>query len=222
MDRIDAIFFDLDGTLTDPKVGITRCIQCALTELGVTPPDADALTWCIGPPLLDSFKVMLGNEASAATALTHYRARFAEVGLYENHLYDGVPEALHRLSGRGASLFVATSKPQVYAERIVEHFGLTMFFEGVFGPMLHGGRTSKTDLLGRALDETGVKAHAAIMVGDRSHDMVAATVNGTCAVGVLYGFGSREELAGSGAQLLVSSPTELSGILEGERLAGRC
>ena len=100
-------FFDLDGTLTDPKVGITRCIQHALGALGVTPPDADDLTWCIGPPLLESFRSMLGDDALAAVALKHYRARFSEVGLYENRLYDGVPEALQRLSGRAISLYVA-------------------------------------------------------------------------------------------------------------------
>ena len=214
MSRIDAIFFDLDGTLTDPKVGITRCIHHALGELGVTPPDADDLTWCIGPPLLESFMTMLSDDALATVALNHYRARFSEVGLFENQLYDGVPEVLRWLSGRGVSLFVATSKPQVYAQRIVEHFGLAAFFKGVFGPTLQGDRARKTDLLRWALDEIGVKAGAAIMVGDRSHDIVRATDNGMRAVGVLYGYGSREELEATGAQLLVSSPGELSGILD--------
>ena len=166
MSRIDAIFFDLDGTLTDPKVGITRCIHHALgvfapatgaltpkekgfsmQEPGVTPPDADDLTWCIGPPLLESFMTMLGDDALATVALNNYRARFSEVGLFENQLYDGVPEVLRWLSGRGVSLFVATSKPQVYVERIVEHFGLAAFFKGVFGPTLQGDCARKTDLL---------------------------------------------------------------------------
>ena len=214
MSRIDAIFFDLDGTLTDPKVGITRCIQHALGELGATPPDADELTWCIGPPLLESFKSMLGDDALANTALTHYRARFSEVGLFENQLYMGVPEALRRLSGRDVSLFVATSKPQVYAERIVEHFGLGAFFKGIFGATLQGDRATKTDLLRWALGETRVKADASVMVGDRSHDMVGATDNGMRAVGVVYGYGCREELESSGAELLVNSPDELSGLLD--------
>ena len=214
MSRIDAIFFDLDGTLTDPKVGITRCIQHALRELGATPPDADDLTWCIGPPLLESFESMLGDDALAHAALKHYRARFSEVGLFENQLYTGVPEALRRLSGKKVSLFVATSKPQVYAERIVEHFGLGAFFKGVFGPTLQGDRAAKTDLLRWALDETRMKAGASVMVGDRSHDMVGATDNEVRAVGVLYGYGCREELEASGATLLVSNPDELSGLLD--------
>ena len=214
MSRIDAIFFDLDGTLTDPKVGITRCIQHALRELGATPPDADDLTWCIGPPLLESFESMLGDDALAHAALKHYRARFSEVGLFENQLYTGVPEALRRLSGKKVSLFVATSKPQVYAERIVEHFGLGAFFKSVFGPTLQGDRAAKTDLLRWALDETRMKAGASVMVGDRSHDMVGATDNEVRAVGVLYGYGCREELEASGAELLVSNPDELSGLLD--------
>ena len=214
MSRIDAIFFDLDGTLTDPRVGITRCIQHALGELGATPPDADELTWCIGPPLLESFKSMLGDDALANTALKHYRTRFSEVGLVENRLYTGVTEALRQLSGEAVSLFVATSKPQVYAERIVEHFSLGAIFKGIFGPTLQGDRATKTDLLRWALDETRVKADASVMVGDRSHDMVGATDNGMRAVGVLYGYGCREELEASGAELLVSNPDELSGLLD--------
>jgi len=212
--RIDAIFFDLDGTLTDPKVGITRCIRHALRELGVTPPEADDLTWCIGPPLLDSFKAILGDDALAAVALKHYRERFSEIGLYENQLYGGVLESLQLLSDRNVSLFVATSKPQVYAERIVEHFGIATFFERVFGPTLQGDRSRKTDLLRWALAEVGVTADATVMVGDRNHDIVGARDNGMYAAGVLYGYGSREELEHAGAQLLLRSPDELGGILD--------
>ena len=220
MSQIDTIFFDLDGTLTDPKVGITRCIQHALAALGVTPPDADELTWCIGPPLLESFKSMLGDDASAAVALQHYRERFSDVGMYENRLY-GIPEALRLLSGRGVSLFVATSKPQVYAERIVEHFGLDTWFEAVFGPTLRGDHARKTDLLRWALRQTACKAGTAVMVGDRGHDMVGARDNGMRAAGVLYGYGSREELLAAGAQVLVGSPDALGRILDGDRRARR-
>lgn len=221
MSRIEAIFFDLDGTLTDPKVGITRCIRHALRALGVTPPDADDLTWCIGPPLLESFKSMLGDDALAAVALKHFRARFSEIGLYENRLYDGVPEALQRLSDRGTTLYVATSKPQVYAEQIVEHFGLAACFEGVFGPTQRGDRARKTDLLRWALRESAVRAEAAAMVGDRSHDMVGATDNGMRAVGVLYGYGSREELEAAGAELLISNPGKFVDIPNAWPYAGR-
>ena len=218
MSRIDAIFFDLDGTLTDPEIGIKRCIRHALGALGATPLDADDLTWCIGPPLLESFKSMLGDDALAAVALKHYRARFSEVGLYENRLYDGVSKALRQLSSRGISLFVATSKPQVYAVRIVEHFGLSACFEGVFGPTLQGDRARKTDLLRWALHKTAVKAGAAVMVGDRSHDMVGATDNGMRVVGVLYGYGSRQELEATGARMLISSPAEFGRILDAQHI----
>ena len=140
----------------------------------MTPPEADDLTWCIGPPLLDSFTAILGDDALAAVALKYYRARFSEVGLYENHLYGGVVESLRFLSEGNVPLFVATSKPQVYAERIVEHFGIATFFERVFGPTLQGDRNRKTDLLRWALAETGVTANATVMVGDRNHDIVGA------------------------------------------------
>lgn len=123
-------------------------------------------------------------------------------------------DPMRRLSGDDVSLFVATSKPQVYAERIVEHFGLSVFFKGIFGPTLTGERATKTDLLRWALGETRVKADASVMVGDRSHDMVGATDNGMRAVGVLYGYGCREELEASGAELLVSNPDELSCLLD--------
>lgn len=126
----------------------------------------------------------------------------------------GVPEALRRLSGKDVSLFVATSKPRVYAERVVQHFGLDAFFKRVFGPTLQGDRAIKTNLLRWALGETLVKADASVMVGDRSHDMVGATDNGMRAVGVLYGYGCREELEASGAELLVSNPDELSCLLD--------
>ncbi len=214
MRSVDTVFFDLDGTLTDPKIGITRCIQHALEQLGVAVPAAEDLTWCIGPPLLESFKSMLGDDESATAALNHYRERFSDTGLFENEVYDGIPLAIDRLSGSGASLYVATSKPQVYAERILEHFGLTSYFEGVFGSTLDGARHNKTDLLRYALNEMGAVPGTAVMVGDRSHDMIGAKENGVAAIGVLYGYGSREELESAGAQALLSEPCDVGRILD--------
>ncbi|MHA1153456.1 MAG: HAD hydrolase-like protein, partial [Alphaproteobacteria bacterium] len=132
------IFFDLDGTLTDPKPGITRSIQYALDKLDRDVPTEDELVWCIGPPLLESFERMLGDSRLAVTAMSLYRERFADKGLYENGVYPGIENTLSILSESGRRLFIATSKPTVYATRIVEHFELGKFFERVFGPELDG------------------------------------------------------------------------------------
>lgn len=214
MSGVETVFFDLDGTLTDPRIGITRCIQHALEQLGAAVPAADDLTWCIGPPLLETFQSMLGDDGSAQAALIHYRERFSEIGLFENEVYEDIPSAIGHLADSGVPLFVATSKPQVYAERIVEHFGLGPYFEHVFGPTLDGVRSSKTDLLRYALGQIGAAPDTAVMVGDRRHDMIGARENGVAATGVLYGYGSRQELEAAGAQALLSNPGEIARILE--------
>jgi phosphoglycolate phosphatase len=144
---MDTIFFDIDGTLTDPKPGITRSIQYALDKLGQqTIPTEEQLTWCIGPPLRASFVKLLGDEASADLAVAHYRERFSDIGLYENDVYAGVRDVLTALQQSGRRLFVATSKPHVYAERIIDHFELRRHFERVFGSELNGTRADKSDL----------------------------------------------------------------------------
>lgn len=206
---MSALYFDLDGTLTDPKPGITGSIQYALQKLDLPVPSQDELTWCIGPPLRASFATMLGGEDRADLAVSFYRERFSDVGLYENSLYPGIKEVLTTLGRTGRRMFVATSKPRIFAERIIEHFGLAGHFEVVFGSELDGTRVHKTDLLAYALEATGVKASQALMVGDRSHDMVGARNNGMDAVGVLYGYGSREELIGAGASHVCATPAEI-------------
>ena len=151
---MDAIYFDLDGTLTDPKPGITRSIQYALQKLDhPTIPTEDELTWCIGPPLRASFVRLLGAETSADLAVSYYRERFSDVGLYENGVYDGIGDVLTSLRASGHRLFVATSKPHVFAERIIDHFGLRNHFERVFGSELDGTRVDKSHLLEYALKE---------------------------------------------------------------------
>jgi phosphoglycolate phosphatase len=207
---MSTIFFDLDGTLTDPKEGITRCIQYALKSLGVPVPPTEALLWCIGPPLQASFVQLLdGDEMSAGKAVSLYRERFTETGLYENALYDGIREVLCELQRAGDSLFVATSKPHVYAERIVRHFRLDGFFDTVFGSELDGTRADKSELLAYAIERTKTDVSTALMIGDRKHDMIGARSNGLTGIGVLYGYGSHEELQAAGAQQLVSSPDAL-------------
>jgi phosphoglycolate phosphatase len=207
---LDAIFFDLDGTLTDPKPGITRSIRYALQKLDHhTVPTEDELTWCIGPPLRASFVKLLGAEDSADRAVSLYRERFADIGLYENRLYPGITDILTALGTSGRRLFVATSKPAVYAERIVDHFGLRPHFERVFGSELNGTRVEKSDLLEYALKTTAVDPSRSVMIGDRSHDVIGAKHNGMPALGVLYGYGNRDELIAAGALHLCATPNDI-------------
>ncbi len=204
-----AIFFDLDGTLTDPKLGIARSIQYALGKLDRAIPPEHELTWCIGPPLRASLKKLLGNDDLADKALSLYRERFADIGIFENEIYLGIEDTLSVLSASGRRLFVATSKPSVYAERIIDYFKLKVYFERVFGSELDGRRSDKTDLLGYALQTTRVSPSQAIMIGDRSHDMIGARNNGMIAVGVLYGYGTEEELLDAGAHHICATPQRL-------------
>jgi phosphoglycolate phosphatase len=200
------IYFDLDGTLTDPKPGITGSIQYALQKLDLPVPSQDELTWCIGPPLRASFVTMLGGEIHADLAVSYYRERFADVGLYENSVYPDIEDVLVALGHARARMFVATSKPRVFAERIIDHFGLTGYFERVFGSELDGTRVHKSDLLAYALEQTAVNPSHALMIGDRSHDMIGAKNNGIGAIGVLYGYGSKAELIEAGAAHVCATP----------------
>jgi phosphoglycolate phosphatase len=212
---LNALLFDLDGTLTDPREGITRSIAYALERMGREPPPLDHLTFAIGPPLRRSLAQLLGDEtpANVERALALYRERFADVGLFENAVYDGIDETLAALGKSGAKLFVATSKPLVYAERIVRHFGLDMHFVAVHGCELDGTREDKRDLLAHLLPHHGLAAAAAVMIGDRGADMSAARHHGVRALGALWGYGSREELEGAGAQVLCASPRDLPAFL---------
>ncbi len=206
------LFFDLDGTLTDPKLGITRCIQYALEELGEPHQPTEALTWCIGPPLQENFERLVGPERSSM-AVDLYRKRFAEIGLFENEPYEGIHDTLAHLSEQGATLYVASSKPLVFVERILERYELTAFFNGVFGSELDGTRTDKGELLEYALSVTGVDATTGTMIGDREHDGIGARRNNLEFVGVLYGYGDREELSAAGASVLAATHQDLQTIL---------
>ena len=203
---MDNIYFDLDGTLTDPKPGITRSIQYALRKLDREVPSEDELTWCIGPPLRASFATLLGDDSLADRGVALYRERFADIGLYENAVYPDIEQVLTELARPGRRLFVATSKPAIYARRIVEHFGLARHFETVFGSELDGVRVHKTDLLAYAIEIAGTDPAKSIMIGDRSHDVVGAKHNGMSAIGVSYGYGSREELIEAGASHVCPTP----------------
>jgi phosphoglycolate phosphatase len=205
------LLFDLDGTLTDSGVGITRCIQHALAGLGKPVPPASELTWCVGPPLRDSFSQLFACDPDAPVvgqALALYRERFTQTGMFENSVYPGVREGLGRLRDAGHQLWVVTSKPHPYARRILDHFGLLHLFAAVYGAELSGEHSDKVSLLRHVVAEEAFEA-TPYMVGDRRHDVEGAQANGLGAVGVLWGYGSREELAAAGADPLFESMNEL-------------
>lgn len=205
------ILLDLDGTLTDPREGITRCIQYALRRLDRPAPEQHDLLHCIGPPLHASFVALLDGDASLADrAVALYRERFGEVGLYENRPYPGIGQALDALRANGARLYLATSKPTVYARRIVAHFGLDSRLEGVFGSELDGTRADKADLLSWIVDKLSIDPAATAMVGDRKHDMIGARANRIHPVGVTWGYGARSELIEAGAAHLLVIPRDLA------------
>lgn len=203
--RARNLLFDLDGTLTDPRLGIVRSIVYALNELGhPAPPEEDLDRW-IGPPLIDSFQELLGDRVEAARAVDSFRSRYGDSGLYENSVYPGIEDALRELSSAGARLFVATSKPEPFAIRIVEKFGLARYFDAVHGSVLTGERADKSDLLAHILMFENLQARASVMIGDRSHDIVAARANGLRSIGVTWGYGSEAELVAAGADSICSS-----------------
>jgi phosphoglycolate phosphatase len=205
------VLFDLDGTLTDSRAGITGCIRHALGRLGRACPDDDALAAYIGPPLRGTFSTLLGTTDSALieTALSHYRARYDETGLYENRVYDGVPEMLEGAGRIADAMFVTTAKLQPAATRIVAHFDLARHFTAVYGAEPGGRFDSKIDLLAHLLESGVIRAETAVMVGDRGLDIIAAKIHGLRSIGALWGFGDHHELADAGADLLSESPRAL-------------
>jgi len=204
------VLLDLDGTLTDPEEGITACIRYALERLDVAVAADVELASFIGPPLLQTFQQLCGSHAQATEGVRLYRERFATVGLYENRVYDGIEASLEKLCSQGFRLYVATSKPGVYASRIIEHFELNKFFANVYGSELDGVRSDKTDLLAYILQQESISAQDAVMVGDRRYDMRGARNHGIACVGALWGFGSEAELREAGADALCEHPAALS------------
>lgn len=190
------VLFDLDGTLTDPREGITRSIQYGLSKIGIDEPDVRTLEHFIGPPLLQAFMATYGfDEAKAWEAMGYYRERFAVTGLYENHVFEGVTPLLEELVSQGRQLFIATSKPQVYAREIARHFDFAKHFKVIYGSELDGTRTNKVELIAHLMAEEGLDPAQTLMIGDRKHDLIGASHNGLDAAAVGYGFGSFEELS---------------------------
>ncbi|ATR81115.1 HAD family hydrolase [Pseudomonas sp. FFUP_PS_473] len=189
------ILFDLDGTLTDPREGITRSIQYALSKLGIDEPDLSRLEHFIGPPLLQAFMQFYDfDEARAWDAVNFYRERFKVTGLYENRVFEGVGELLQALEGQGRTLYIATSKPWVYAREIARHFEFDRHFKVIYGSELDGTRTDKIELIAHLLEQEQLEPAQTLMIGDRKHDLIGARRNGLDAAAVGYGFGSFEEL----------------------------
>lgn len=205
------ILFDLDGTLSDPFPGITACIRYALSELKMPVPEATALKWCIGPPLSQSFTKLLGTEDSTLVheAIAKYRARYSEVGLYENAIYPGVEKMLQDLVKRGDALYVATSKPTVFAKRIVHHFQLEHYFVSIEGSELDGTRSSKGALIDYIIETHKLTKSKTTMVGDREHDMMGAREAGIRGLGVLWGYGTDAELFSAGAYACAKIPEDI-------------
>ena len=189
------VLFDLDGTLTDPREGITRSIQYGLSKMGIDEPDLSKLEHFIGPPLLQAFMEFYSfSEAQAWEAVGYYRERFSVTGLYENHVFDGVTPLLEELVGQGRQLYIATSKPQIYAREIARHFDFAKHFNVIYGSELDGTRTNKIELIAHLMAEQGLDPAQTLMIGDRKHDLIGARQNGLDAAAVGYGFGSFEEL----------------------------
>ncbi len=210
---LNHVFFDLDGTLSDPQLGICSCIQYALRKMGQQHiPERHELHWCIGPALRESFRTLLGNNASAddaEQAVAFYRERFADIGLFENELYADIPETLAALQHDGRRLYLVTAKPIVFAERIIAHFALRPFFHALYGSELNGAFTDKTLLTADVLRREGIAPAAAVFVGDRRYDIEAAHANGMPCVAVTYGYGNSDELAQASPDAFANTPADI-------------
>lgn len=227
------VLFDLDGTLTDPMVGITTCVQYALAAAGIEEPDLQKLTPFIGPPLKQSFMEFYDfSDEKAEQAVEKYRERFKDVGIFENEVYEGIPELLSSLKKEGMLLSVASSKPEVFVKRILTHFSIDSYFDAVVGSELDGRRTDKKEVVAEALRRLyekdaemaeiegtalfdAVKRKRTYMVGDRKFDIIGAKAEDVISVGVTYGYGSEEELLAEKPDFLAHSADELKEILMG-------
>lgn len=213
--RFSTILFDLDGTLTDPGLGITNAVMYALDRFSIHESDRQKLYPFIGPPLWDSFMRFYGmSREEADRAVTVYREYYADRGLFENSVYPGIPRMLKDLKGQGKTLAVATSKPEGFSRQILDHFGLSRYFDRIAGASMDQSRSRKADVIRYALSELPqADPKTTVMVGDREHDVLGAREAGLPCVGVLYGYGDRPELEAAGAAVLVSNVEELNTVL---------
>lgn len=215
MKEYNYILFDLDGTLTEPAEGITNSVKYALEKYGITGVTAEELLKFIGPPLQDSFMEFYNfSEEDATKAVSYYREYFAEKGIFENKVYAPIPKLLEKLKEKGKKLVVATSKPEKFTNQILEHFDLKKYFDFVAGATMDNSRTKKVDIIQYALKHVQIKdSDKVIMIGDRHHDIDGAIANHIDSIGVLYGYGTKEELTKAGATYIVASVEELENFL---------
>jgi len=209
MNLPEHLFFDLDGTITDPAPGIVGAVQFALAEQGLPVPVHEDLTWVIGPPLRKAFPKLGVETHRVEEALESYRVSYGGGGMYRAVVYAGMAERLQHFREKGHRLSVVTAKPHVFAKPILAHFRLIELFDEVYGPELDGTRDHKGDLIRHILAETGIRAGDAIMIGDRANDIIAANENAMPSIGVLWGYGSADELTSAGAHRLVAHPDEI-------------
>lgn len=214
MSGLKYIFFDLDGTLTNPAEGITNSVAYALKYYGISVSDKTPLYKFIGPPLAQSFTDFYGfSPDKAKEAVEKYREYFADIGIFENMVYEYIPEVLEKLKNAGFSLAMATSKPEVFAKRIADKFELTKYFDFIGGSLLDNSRTDKGEVIEYVLSSLKADREKTIMVGDRSHDILGAKKCSVKSLGVLYGFGSLDELKNAGADYIAETPKELETLL---------
>jgi phosphoglycolate phosphatase len=220
MDKYKIILFDLDGTLSDPKEGIAKSVQYALRNMGIVEPDIDKLECFIGPPLQVSFEDYYDfNEESTQKAINFFRDRFKRKGMFENELYSNIPLLLKSLKEQGFTLVVATSKPTVFAEKILNYFNIDLYFELIVGSNLDGTRASKTEIIQYILDKYNNHILGDfIMIGDRKHDIIGANNTGIDSIAVTYGYGSLQELSHSKPTYIVDTVGQLKDILMGSRV----
>ena len=213
---IENILFDLDGTLTDPKVGITRCIQFSLEHFDVDIPPMNQLTWCIGPPLRESFSRLLStsHESILDQALSYYRKRFSETGMFENVVYPEVAPSLRKIKQAGFHVYLATAKPQVFARQILEHFNLSQFFTSIYGSELNGRYSDKGELVAHILESENLDPKASLIVGDRIHDIAGGKKNGIMTAAVSYGYGTQKEINASQPDIFFDTFPELLSFLK--------
>ena len=205
---------DLDGTLTDPRSVIIGSVQYALKTMGQKVPKENELLWLIGPPLHDSFRVLLdGSDLDAHEAIKIFRERFGSIGLFENKMYDGVPDFLAKQFDGNKRLFIASTKPHVYINKILKYFEIDQFFEGVYGSELDGTLSVKSDLLRHIFSEIIISVNETVMIGDRIQDVEAAKSVGVCSVWVDYGFGDESERNIANPDYICRSINELGRLL---------
>lgn len=209
------ILFDLDGTVTDPGIGITNSVMHALRKFGIIEEDRSRLYKFIGPPLADSFRQFYEfSEEETARGIEYYREYFTDKGIFENEVYEGMEELLAALNRQGRKLIIATSKPEVFAERILEHFHLDSYFSFVAGATMDEKRVKKAEVIAYALESCGISdLSGVLMIGDRKHDVIGAHEVGVDVMGVLHGYGSREELEKAGADYIAENVEEIKKFL---------